>query len=93
MVGRAHVGLTAAMGLTTAQRAVIAIGVGFAIPLIGWALPGERGPDTLPGALAQGAVFSVLLLVVRMMRGGARSKARDAGRDLRARREGADSAD
>ena len=42
------------MGLNTAQRAVVAVLVGFAIPLIGWAVPGERGPDTLTGALLQG---------------------------------------
>jgi hypothetical protein len=30
------------MGMSTGRRAVVAVVIGFAIPLVGWALPGER---------------------------------------------------
>ncbi|MDF2094068.1 hypothetical protein P0Y31_17090 [Knoellia sp. 3-2P3] len=71
------------MGLSTAQRAVVAVAVGFAIPVIGWAVPGERGPDTLPGALLQGAVIAVVVLILQSIRQGARRGALEAGRELR----------
>jgi hypothetical protein len=93
MAGQADLGFTAAMGMSTGQRAVVAVVIGFAIPLIGWALPGEKGPDTLPGALLQGAVICVVVFVLQTMRKGARSQAFEAGRDLRERRERAGTTD
>lgn len=89
-------GLTSAMGMSTGQRAVVAVVVGFAVPLIGWALPGEKGPDTIGAALLQGVVICVVVFLLQTLRRGGRSKAFDAGRELRERRqrrEGADSAD
>lgn len=86
-------GLTAAMGMSTGRRAVLAVVIGFAIPLIGWALPGGRGPDTVLGALAEGAVITVVVFLMQTLRQGMRSKAVDAGRGLRARRERASDAD
>ncbi|SER71531.1 hypothetical protein SAMN05216199_0964 [Pedococcus cremeus] len=75
------------MGMSTGRRAVIAVVIGFAIPLAGWALPGARGPDTVLGALAEGAVIAVVVFVMQTVRQGMRAKAVDAGRELRARRE------
>ena len=86
-------GLTSAMGMSTGRRAVVAVVIGFAIPLIGWVMPGERGPDTVLGALAEGAVIAVVVFVMQTLRQGMRSKAVDAGRQLRGRRERADSVD
>jgi hypothetical protein len=71
------------MGLNTAQRAVVAVVIGFAIPLIGFAVPGERGPDTLTGALLQGVVITVALFLLRSLRDKTRSGALRAGRELR----------
>jgi hypothetical protein len=65
---------------------VVAVAVGFAIPVIGWAVPGERGPDTLTGALLQGVVIAVVVFILQSMRQGARKGALQAGRDLRERR-------
>jgi hypothetical protein len=75
------------MGLSTAQRAVVAVAVGFAIPIIGWAVPGERGPDTLTGALLQGVVIAVVVFILQSMRQGARKGALEAGRELREKRQ------
>jgi hypothetical protein len=69
--------------MSTAQRAAIALVIGFSIPLIGWAVPGERGPDTLPGALVQGAVIAVVVFILQSIRQGARKGALEAGRELR----------
>ena len=71
------------MGLTTPQRAVVAVVIGFAIPVISWAVPGERGPETLPGALLQGAVIAVLVFALSTVRQRMRSGAVEAGRSLR----------
>ena len=75
------------MGLSTAQRAVVAVAVGFAIPMISWAVPGERGPDTLTGALLQGVVIAVVVFILQSMRQGARKGALEAGRELREKRQ------
>jgi hypothetical protein len=74
------------MGLNTAQRAVVAVLIGFAIPLIGWAVPGERGPDTLTGALLQGVVITIAIFLLRTLRYKTRSSALEAGQELRERR-------
>jgi hypothetical protein len=71
--------------MSTAQRAVVAVVIGFAIPVIGWAVPGERGPDTLTGALLQGVVIAVAVFLLRGLRDTSRSGALRAGRELRER--------
>jgi hypothetical protein len=75
------------MGLSTAQRAVVAVAVGFAIPVISWAVPGERGPDTLAGALLHGLVIAVVVFGLQSVRQGARKGAFEAGRRLRDERQ------
>ena len=75
------------MGLTTQQRAVVAVVIGFAIPVISWAVPGERGPQTLTGALLQGAVIAVVVFVLSTVRQKMRSSAVEAGRSLRAKHD------
>ena len=76
------------MGLTTQQRAVVAVVIGFAIPVISWAVPGERGPQTLAGALLQGAVIALAVFVLSTVRQRMRSSAVEAGRSLRAKHDG-----
>jgi hypothetical protein len=75
------------MGLTTPQRAVVAVVIGFAIPVVSWAVPGERGPQTLPGALLQGVVIAVLVFALSTFRQRVRSGAVEVGRSLREKQE------
>jgi hypothetical protein len=76
------------MGLTTPQRAVVAVVIGFALPIISWAVPGERGPQTLAGALLQGAVIALAVFVLSTVRQRMRSSAVEAGRSLREKHDG-----
>lgn len=75
------------MGQSTSERAVVAVVIGFAIPLISWLMPGERGPSTPAEALLQGVVIAVLVFLMSTLRQRMRSGAVEAGRALRARHE------
>lgn len=82
--GPAGLLLTVAM-IPTRRRLLIAVVVGFGLPLAWWAVPGGRGFDSVGAALLMGAVMSIILAAWSTVRAKSRGAALDAGRALRAK--------